>query len=121
MAAVAAATNAGAPFSNLDPKYLCSGLIPAASTSHRITGLQNGIPYGIGVAAVDRYGNIGAIASVVYGTPLPTVDFYMEYKNLGGSARGGYCIMASEYVRPGFLTVLCLATLSLVLLRRRRR
>jgi hypothetical protein len=57
------------PFSNLDPKYLCSGLIPAVSTSYRIVGVQNGIPYGVGVAAVDRYGNIGAISDIVYATP----------------------------------------------------
>ena len=65
----AAATTAGGPFSNFDPRYLCSGLIPAASTNHRITGLQNGISYGVGVAAVDKYGNIGVITKVVYATP----------------------------------------------------
>jgi len=56
-------------FSNLDPKYLCSGHIPPTTTNHRITGLQNGIPYGVGVAAVDKYGNIGVLSEVVYATP----------------------------------------------------
>jgi hypothetical protein len=65
----AAAATAGRPFANYDPKYLCSGLIPAASTSHRITGLQNGAAYSVGVAAVDKYGNVGAITNVVYATP----------------------------------------------------
>jgi hypothetical protein len=61
---------ANVPFSNLDPKYLCSGIIPSTSTNYRIVGLQNGIPYGVGVAAVDRFGNIGAISDIVYGTPI---------------------------------------------------
>jgi hypothetical protein len=110
------------PFSNLDPKYLCSGLIPATSNSYRITGLQNGIQYGVGVAAVDRYGNVSTSSNVAYGMPIPTVDFYADYKDAGGSAQGGFCALASQHARPGILTVLCLATLGLVLhLRRRSR
>jgi len=119
-AAAAAATNVGSPFSNLDPKYLCSGLIPTTSTSHRITGLQNGIPYGVGVAAVDRYGNIGAIANVVYNTPIPTVDFYSEYKKLGGSAQGGFCALGSWHSRKSAALGIGLAGLALVLVVRRR-
>jgi hypothetical protein len=65
----AATAMTGEPFSNLDPRYLCSGLIPSTATSYSIKGLQNGIPYGVGVAAVDKYGNIGALSDVVYGMP----------------------------------------------------
>jgi hypothetical protein len=120
-AAVAAATTAGSPFSGLDPNYLCSGLIPATSTSHRITGLQNGIWYGVGVAAVDRYGNIGAIANVAYGMPIPTVDFYTYYKNdAHGAAQGGYCALSGRHVRPGLAALLFLAGLSLALGLRHR-
>jgi len=64
----------GSPFSDLDPRYLCSGLLPASSTSHRITGLQNGSQYGVGVAAVDKYGNIGFISDVVYNSPSAAAD-----------------------------------------------
>jgi hypothetical protein len=59
----------GGPFANFDPKYLCSGLIPSTATSYRIVGLQNGIPYGVAVAAVDKYGNIGALSDVFYAMP----------------------------------------------------
>jgi hypothetical protein len=65
----AAAATAGRPFANFDPKYLCSGLIPAASTSRRITGLQNGTIYSVGVGVVDKYGNVGAITHVVDAVP----------------------------------------------------
>ena len=89
--AVTAAAQAGGPFSNFDPKYLCSGLIPAASTSYRITGLQNGISYSVGVAAVDKYGNIGTIANVVYATPgagMGGTGGTLGTGGAGGSTRG---------------------------------
>ncbi len=119
-AAVAAATSTGGPFSNLDPRYLCSGLIPAVSNSYRITGLQNGIQYGVGVAAVDRYGNIGAIANVIYGIPIPTVDFYSEYKTAGGSAQGGFCALERWHSRRSAAVGIGLAGLALMLVVRRR-
>jgi hypothetical protein len=81
----AAATTTGGPFSNFDPKYLCSGLIPATTTSYRITGLQNGISYGVGVAAVDKYGNIGASSDIAYAMPGAGMG------GIGGtSGAGGY-------------------------------
>ena len=66
--AVAPTPASPAPFGNLDPSYLCSGLLPATATSHRIIGLQNEIFYGVGVAAVDKYGNL-SLADVVYQAP----------------------------------------------------
>ena len=88
-------------FSDLDPLFLCSGLLPSTATSARIEGLQNGIWYGVGVAAVDKFGNIGAIpeSSVVYQQPIPTVDFYTEYRNLGGTAQGGFCSLSGWHGR----------------------
>jgi hypothetical protein len=58
-------------FANLAPSYLCSTLIPATATSYRINRLQNGIYYGVGVAAVDKYGNLGPIVptDIVYQAP----------------------------------------------------
>jgi hypothetical protein len=55
-------------FANLDPRYLCSDLLPATATSYRIPGLQNDIFYGVGVAAVDKYYNL-SLADVVYQAP----------------------------------------------------
>jgi hypothetical protein len=69
--AVAPAPTESLAFANLDPSYLCSNLLPATTTSYRIPGLQNGISYGVGVAAVDKYGNLSPIApaDVVYASP----------------------------------------------------
>jgi hypothetical protein len=116
------AKSLGEAFFDLNPYYLCSGLLPSTTNSYRITGLQNGIPYGVGVAAIDRYGNVSAISptDVVYNTPIPTVDFYLEYKNDGGKAQGGFCTLSSWHARPGVLTVFCLAALGVVLRLRGR-
>jgi hypothetical protein len=84
----AATRTSGGPFSDFDPRYLCSGLIPATSTSYRISGLQNGIAYGVGVAAVDKYGNIGAIANVAYGMPNAGVGGTGGTSGAGGSVGG---------------------------------
>jgi hypothetical protein len=108
-------------FHGLDPAYLCSGLLPPNTKSYRISGLQNGIYYGVGVAAVDRYGNISPITDVRYGKPIPTVDFYTEYREAGGNAEGGFCAIAGWRGRPGVLALAALAVVGLVVVRRRRK
>lgn len=115
---------APAHFVNLVPAYLCSDLLPT-STSHRVTGLQNGIPYLVGVTTVDRHGNASPIAEVYLQAPIPTRDFYSGYREAGGQAEGGYCALARARAprsRAPFAFVLG-AGLSLALraLRRRRR
>jgi hypothetical protein len=104
----------------LDPDYLCSGLLPPTSNSFRITGLQNGIPYGVGVAAIDKYKNASVITYLKYDSPIPTVDFYTEYKNLGGAAQGGYCAVATSGRAPGLLAVAGLVVVGLWWWRRRK-
>jgi len=105
----------------LDPAYLCSGLISSTSNSYRIEGLQNGIPYGVAVAAVDRYGNISALSGPAYGIPVPTVDFYSEYRSDGGTALGGYCTLDRWHARPGALALFFVGGLGLILVLRKRR
>jgi len=118
----APASSSSGPFAGLNPLYLCSGLIPAGTTSHRISGLQNGIPYGVGIAAVDRFGNVGDVVGPVYATPIPTVDFYTNYRDDHGAATGGFCMLDRWHKRSGAMTVLGLLGLGIVVgLRRRRR
>jgi len=112
-------TTDASPFSNFSPDYLCSGLLPSTTTGYRITGLQNGIPYGVAVVSVDNFGNIGPITAVTYGTPVPTVDFYTQYKNDGGAAQGGFCAMAGRSGHGLAVTTLALVGLALILTRRR--
>ena len=83
-------------FANLDPSYLCSGLLPATATGYRIDGLQNGIFYGVGVATVDKCGNL-SLADVGYQAPnasdtLPdggAVDGGVRAGDNGGCALAG--------------------------------
>jgi len=104
----------------LDPAYLCSGLLPSTSKSYRIEGLQNGINYGVGVAAIDKYQNASVISNLVYAMPIPTVDFYTEYKNDGGASQGGYCAAASGKHSPGLLALGGLVALGILWWRRRK-
>lgn len=50
-------------FQGLYPDYLCSGLLPPTQTSARLGIPGNGIPYTVGVAAVDYDGNASPIRS----------------------------------------------------------
>jgi len=54
---------APASFQNLDPAYLCSGLLHPSQFSVRLGALQGGVPYTVGVAAVDNSGNASPIQS----------------------------------------------------------
>ena len=130
---------ANGPFSNLDPRYLCSGLIPATTTSYRIAGLQNGIPYGVGVAVVDRYGNIGAISDIAYALPnagTGGAGGTLDANGAGGSPAdggtgssdagspamlaGGCSIdVCRKHDRSETAAIACLAVATLVFARRR--
>ncbi len=63
---------APAVFQNLDPNYLCSGRLPPTQTGVRLGTLQNGIPYTVGVAAVDNRGNPSPIQSGFVQAPVAT-------------------------------------------------
>jgi hypothetical protein len=109
-------------FSNQDPIFLCSGLLPSTTTSHRIPGLQNGIWYTVGVAAIDRFGNTSPITQddLAYGQPIATVDFYTDYRGSGGQAQGGFCSVSRWPERPSAFLMVSMAALGVVALRRRR-
>ncbi len=108
-------------FQTLNVDYMCTERLSASDTSTRLRVLQNGIPYTVGVAAVDKSGNISPITSAFVQKPVATVDFYRAYRNAGGEAEGGYCSLGGWTGRPGAMT--CLAGLGLLALcfRRRRR
>ena len=102
------AEEVGAPsfFEDLDPKYLCSGLLPSTQTSLRLEILQNGIPYTVGVAAVDNKGNASPIGSGFVQEPVPTINFYQEYRDAGGQSPGGYCALAGRDAQLGAISLL---------------
>ena len=110
-------------FANLAPSYLCSTLIPATATSYRINGLQNGIYYGVGVAAVDKYGNLGPIlpTDIVYQAPsasAATPDGGVDgVPQAGGS---GGCTLAGGHRPSEAWTAFGLLALGELLLGRTR-
>jgi hypothetical protein len=103
-------------FGNLDSRYLCSGLIPPPATSHRITGLQNGIPYVVGIAAVDKFGNVSEISNITYAAPISTTSVSTaRYGNQGCS-----CELVGRRGLPGAFASLLGMGLLVARLRRRR-
>jgi hypothetical protein len=120
--AIAQTTTSGTPidaqaeFRDLDPRFVCSDLLTTGN-SVRIRGLQNQIPYLVGVAAVDTRGNASPIEMAIVQSPIPTRDFYRAYQDAGGEASG--CAFGHRgRAGAGALAVLILA---LGLAARRRR
>ena len=90
----AAVLDRGTPFpafgdlKNLDPRFACSDHLPATQTSTRISILQNGIPYLVGVASVDRHGNTSPLTAVYLQRPVPTKSFYLGYRECPDAGPG---------------------------------
>ena len=112
---------APAPFLNPDPAFACTKIL-TGQTKARIHRLQNGIPYVVGVASVDDFGNVSPMPEVVLQAPIPTQDFYRTYREAGGDAMGGFCAAApgSAESRPAW-TFLALALAALAWRRRQPR
>ncbi len=123
----AAAEDAGVnALTALDPRYVCSGLLSAQTTSTRVEVLQNEITYAAAVVAVDNSGNASA-PLVQFGTPIKTLSFYDVYRNEppSGGAAGGFCSLSTARPRArttaGALGLFTLGAVGLAVARRRRR
>jgi hypothetical protein len=80
---------APAIFQNLNPAYLCSGLLPPSQLSVRLCALQGGIPYTVGVAAVDNSGNASPIQSGFVQVPSVAQVPDATAETTGGPRRTG--------------------------------
>jgi hypothetical protein len=106
-------------FRRLDSRFVCSDLLTTA-TDWRIKILQNGIPYLVGVAAVDSHGNASPIEMAFLQTPIPTRDFYRAYRAAGGESEGGYCAYGQR-ARPAGWALAAAGLLGFALVRAGRR
>jgi MYXO-CTERM domain-containing protein len=108
------------PFVDRQKAYACTDLL-TTQTGARLFRLQNHITYLVGIASVDDRGNISEIGEVTAQQPIPTVDFYRDYRADGGSAEGGFCAVAPSGGAGGWLVAAVLAAGLALLVRRRRR
>jgi MYXO-CTERM domain-containing protein len=74
---------------NLDPSTICQSATGGTNTSMRAEGLENGVSYRVVLLVIDKSFNplpldLGEV------TPIPTIDFWEEYHNAGGTAVGGF-------------------------------
>ena len=65
------------------------------TTSHQITGLDNGKTYYVGTTAVDENDNEGSLSQILSGLPVPSNDFFQHYVASNGGENGGFCFIAS--------------------------
>jgi hypothetical protein len=88
-------TGLPAPFTNLDPRFACTGQIlsNAQDYSSRIKGLTNNAKYHFVVLAIDLFGN-ATPTDVFDGTPRPVDNLYARYREAGGTAQG-FCFVAT--------------------------
>jgi hypothetical protein len=84
----------------------------SSCSSVSITGLTNDQPYTVVVYGIDASNNPGPASGSQTGTPIPTSDFWQQYRAAGGRERGG-CSSAAGAVG-------ILGGLWLLALRRRR-
>ena len=115
----------GGGIENLNPKFVCSGLLSAQATSDRVEILQNDITYAVAVVAIDNSGNPSPL-EVGYGTPIKTLSFYDVYRDQTpqGQATGGFCAVSTAAPRAkttAALSLLAVAAIGVVITRRRRR
>jgi len=82
--------------------YIC-GQTTATGSSVLASGLKNGTPYAVGVAAFDNVGNIGPLSCLVCVTPEKTDDFFSKYREAGGQAGGCACSASKESASFGGL------------------
>jgi hypothetical protein len=83
----------------LDPDAICGESSSPSSTSLRASGLQNGVPYHVVLVVADRAGNPLAI-DLGEQTPRLVKDFWEDYKDQGGRAKGG-CTVAQAGLGGG--------------------
>jgi hypothetical protein len=101
--------------------------VAANVTTATISGLTNFKGYAVGVAAIDDYGNVGALTTTsgdaLCQYPLPVTDFFSSYVSAGGSAGGGFCTISSDRSAGGssFAVVAALASFTGLWRKRRER
>ena len=111
----------------LDPRFICSPLLSATTSSFRVKILQNDITYGVGVVAIDISGNASK-PDIFYAKAVKTDSFYDVYRNEAdrehaGAASGGLCTLGARTSSRGAVVGLsaALALGAVFFVRRRRR
>ncbi len=116
-------TNAGG--TNFEPGNLpppgaaVCGTAQRTSQTVNASGLVDGVPYHVAVAAIDTFYNEGPLSEVACGVPQPINGFYKEYRAAGGKGGGGFCSFSMRKEPVAGFALLALACGSMI--RRRRK
>lgn len=118
-------TQTGTAVEGLDPLYVCSPLLSTSASSFRVKILQNDIPYGATVVAIDNSYN-ASTPELIFERPEKTNSFYDVYRQgdsmTAGKASGGFCaVAAGDARRPAIALGAALTAFAAVVFARRRR
>jgi hypothetical protein len=92
------------------------------TNSYRITGLELGETYWVGVVALDDFDNESPLSEVLDGTPILVTDGFERYKQVGGAEKGGFGCSVGEGSAATASTLLLLGVaLAAALASARRR
>ena len=101
------------------PGAAICGSAQRTSQTANASGLIDGVPYHVGVAAVDTYYNVGVLSNIACGVPQPINGFYKNYRAAGGTAGGGFCSFSMK--REATVGIAFLALACGIVIRRRRK
>jgi hypothetical protein len=102
-----------------DQSQVCSGKVSAATTSVRLSGLENGTSYTVAVIAIDQGGGISALSPPAVAIPQPTIGFFEKYKQDCGGANA--CTLSPHSGHAGPFWMALVGALVVALGRGRRR
>ncbi len=68
--------------------------ITGSSSGETSQTLTNDVRYAVGVAAEDKFGNIGNLSNLACATPVDITGYFEAYDAAGGLAGGGFCAFA---------------------------
>ena len=104
---------------DLDPAFIC-GEASGSARSITLKGLENGTPYRVVLASIDKSRNLSAVAIDRAISPQQVTDFWEELTAEDGQLEGGFCV--SQVGRRGDVGgALAIAAAALIAARRRRR
>lgn len=104
-----------------DPPAGASRQLDVRSGDTITSGIKVNRTYTMALAAVDDVGNESLLGETITVTTVPTLDFYEQFRNAGGTDPGGFCTVAAP-ASPARGAGLWLAALALgaALIARRR-
>ncbi|MFO0675113.1 MAG: hypothetical protein U0169_01135 [Polyangiaceae bacterium] len=104
----------------IDKRFLCGEIGGGTSSTLIIKNLKQNVQYTIALAATDGIDNVGPLSTAICATPVQVDDFWVSYKQNGGSATGLCALEAVGMPVSGSAAFLMFGATLLTYVRRRK-